>query len=137
MATRVDIQKITRQHAVVKAVAVTGGYANVDLGNLKYNDQTFDAANAKVDINGVYFCIDGSNHTHVYRNNNTVLLLNGSDNWNFSSSTGFAVNDYNSANISIFFGTGTNSSNGTVILSLSKTAGYIDPDRQILQQPDR
>lgn len=124
MATATILKK-TRQQAVVKTTGT--GLANISIHDVKYTDQTVDAANVKLNISHLYFCVTGT--TTVTRNGNVVITLTGEDNWNFAQETGFVLNDDNSANVSVNYGANT----GTVIVTFTKEAGYIDPEQQSLQ----
>lgn len=130
MAVRSTVIKNTRTQAVIKAVcAGTGGFANISLQSLKLADETIDFANVApvVNINAVYFSID-NDHVHIRRNGNSIMLLSGTENWKVASEMGFVDNEDNSANISIDFGA---SSNSTIYLSLTKAAGYQEPNTQV------
>jgi hypothetical protein len=121
------ILKKTRQHAVVELVGE--GASTIDLAaDLKMTDETFRGyANCNVHINGVMFTVSDTLPTTITRNSSNVLVLLGSDNWSFSQQMGFAVNQNNTSNISVTIpGMG-----GTVVLSLSKVAGYAEPEQQV------
>ncbi len=130
MATK-NIYKITRQQSVVGAIG--SGNTTISIYELAYSDQTVDAANVKVNITHAYFTLlNGA--ANVIRNGNVVLALTeGQESWRFSEEVGFNINKDVNANIFIDFGT----TYGTIILGLTKEAGYIDPDRQNLQPWER
>jgi hypothetical protein len=119
------ILKKVRQQAVVKLVG--DGTANVDLvADLKLSDETVsNVANIKVNINSVYFNAD-TGPILLKRNNSNVLVLFGSDNWFFTQTSGFSDTSNNSANVVVTIP----ASGGTVILGLTKEAGFAEPDQQ-------
>ena len=125
MAITKTILKKVRQQAIVKLVG--DGTANVDLiADLKLSDETVsNASNVKVNINSIYFNAD-TGPILVKRNNSNVMVLFGSDNWFFSQSTGFTDTSNNSANVVVTLP----ASGGTVILGLTKEAGFAEPDQQ-------
>lgn len=121
------ILKKTRQHAVVELVGE--GSSTIDLAaDLKLTDETFRGyANCNVHINGVMFTVSDTLPTTITRNSSNVLVLLGSDNWSFSQQMGFALTQNNTSNIAVTVpGMG-----GTVVLSLSKVAGYAEPEQQV------
>ena len=125
MAITKTILKKVRQQAVVKLVG--DGTANVDLiADLKLSDETVsNASNVKVNINSIYFNAD-TGPILVKRNNSNVMVLFGSDNWFFSQSSGFTDTSNNSANVVVTLP----ASGGTVILGLTKEAGFAEPEQQ-------
>jgi hypothetical protein len=122
-----NILKRTRQHVVVE---LTGeGSSTIALDNdLRLADETFRGyANCNVHINGVIFSVSDVLPTTITRNNSNVLVLLGSDDWAFSQHQGFALTQNNTSNIAVTIpGMG-----GTVILSLSKVAGFQEPEQQV------
>jgi hypothetical protein len=119
------ILKKVRQQAVVKLVG--DGTANVDLvADLKLSDETVsNVANIKVNINSVYFNAD-TGPILLKRNNSNVLVLFGSDNWFFTQTSGYSDTSNNSANVVVTIP----ASGGTVILGLTKEAGFAEPNQQ-------
>lgn len=117
--TRTILKKV-QQQAVVKFVG--DGQANIDLAELKTNDETFQGyANANVNINSVIWSIPDGTNTLIKRDGSNVLVLYGNDNWTFTQAYGFADTSNNTANINITLPTG----GGTLILGVTKTAGYV------------
>lgn len=138
----VTILKKTNRQAVVLATGTGTFFCNLT-SLLRQNyansntlvglvDQTFDSANAVCSITDVTFCVDGN--TSIVRNGTTYLTLSaGQSDFGFARDYGYVINpsvDQDSnANISINFGSNT----GTVILGLSKSVGFNEPDLQQLQ----
>lgn len=116
MAT-VNILKKTQQHAVV-AVLGTGS-DTISLADLAAPYEVVDRPNVKVNINTVMFSVTGT--TTIARNGSNVLVLtDGQETFKFSAEVGFTIDTQNNANIVVNKGT----ADGTVILGLSKVAGY-------------
>ena len=131
----VTILKNTRRQAIVKAIGPGTHFANLTaLLSSNINgavDQTFDSANANCRISDVIFTVDG-NVTIGRGGTVVVALTNGQGEIPLSQYYGANFDNVTStanSNIQINFGT----ANGTVILSLSKAEGFVDPDRQILE----
>lgn len=138
------ILKKTRRQAVVKAVGTGSFYAN--LTSLLHNssnttghivvDQYFSEANAECTINDIIYSVDGNADIVRVGNgiNNTVLTVTtGQQDLSFSQYYGFTLNENANANIRIDFG----ASNGSIILCLTKGAGFNDPNLQILEDYQR
>jgi hypothetical protein len=125
MAT-VSILKTIPQQAVVKVLG--SGSATIDLENLKTSNQTFDRGNVRVHINSIAFSVTGT--TIITRNSaNIFKLTEGQHTFEFSqqgSGTGFVLTEEANANIVVNFG----SNDGSVVMTLSKLSGYVDPDQQ-------
>jgi hypothetical protein len=137
--TAVTILKNTRRQAVVRAIGPGTRFAN--LTALLYSningavDQTFDRANANCRITDVIFSVDGN--VTIGRSGDVVIALTtGQGEFSLSQDFGTALDPIRTtanSNIQINFGT----ANGTVILSLSKSEGFNDPDRQNLEERER
>lgn len=115
MATTKVIKNVPLQ-TVVKILGP--GSATIDLEDLKTSTQDFDRGNAKVNINTIYYTANG--FITYTRNSNVILKTEGSDNWFFSAASGIVLDEENGSNITVTF----NNSDGSVILALSKIAGY-------------
>jgi hypothetical protein len=63
----------------------------------------------------------------VSRGGTNTLYLNGNDNWSLTQMFGFSDTSNANANITV-----TLPANSTIFLHLSKPAGFIDPNQQIL-----
>lgn len=127
------ILKKVRQQAVIQLVG--DGTANIDLNaDLCLADETFKGyANANVNINAVTFSTNETAPIIISRGGANVLILYGNDNWYFAQNQGFVLTQNNTSNITVTIPSAT----GTVILGLTKAAGYAEPDRQNLQPRDR
>lgn len=128
----VTVLKNTRRQAVVRAIGPGTHWAN--LSSLLFSnangavDQTLSVPDAVCTINDIIFTVSGT--TTIQRNSaNVYVLTAGQEHVSFSQLHGFTINDSANANISINFGT----SEGTVVLCLTKGAGFNDPDLQNLQ----
>jgi hypothetical protein len=115
-----------RQQAVVKFLGP--GSATLDLASLANLNQSanvaFDRANSKVSIQAMWSSANG--FVTVSRGSNTILKVSdGPMNWDFAQSMGVVDDDSTNANITVSF-----ANDGTVIMSLSKPAGYIYPNTQ-------
>lgn len=132
----VTVLKNTRRQAVVKAIGPGTFWAN-STAILYSNadgavDQVFSEPDAEFTINDIIFSVTGT--TTIQRNTaNIYVLTAGQGEVSFSQYYGFTLNESANANININFGT----SEGTVILCLTKGAGFIDPDRQNLEAYQR
>lgn len=127
------ILKNTRRQAAVK---ITGtGYGNVTYTDIKYSDQTIPsttAANLSWPITDIVY--DVGNSANITRNGNIVFAMNAGQNYvGLAKDVGVALDEAGNANVVVNLG----ATQGTVIIQFSKSAGFNDPDRQILQQPDR
>lgn len=137
--TAVTILKNTRRQAVVRAIGPGTRFAN--LTALLYSningvvDQTFDRANANCRITDIIFSVDGN--VTIGRNDSVILsLTSGQGDFSLSQDYGTTLDPIRTtanSNIQINFGT----TNGTIILSLTKAEGFIDPDLQGLEERQR
>ena len=127
------VLKNTRRQAAVK---ITGtGQANVFLANILYPGQF---ANNQSQGNVLWpitdIAYDVGNAASVNRNGNIIIAMNVGQNYiGFTKDMGVSLIDDANANVNVNMG----AASGTVILQFSKESGFVDPDRQILQQPDR
>jgi hypothetical protein len=124
--TKTVLKKV-RQQAVVSLVG--SGVMEIDLNaDLKLSDEVFRGyANTNVMINSAIFSTGNTiAPAMVSRGGSNVLLLFGNDNWSFSQLNGFTLTQNNTANISVTIP----DPGGTVILGLTKTTGYTEPDQQ-------
>jgi hypothetical protein len=124
------VLKKVRQQAVVKIVGnasagSSDGTANIGPLELKLTDETLDLPNVQMNITGIMWTTPGAFPIVITRNNSTVMILNGNDNWSTSQMFGFADTSNNSANITV-----TMPANSTIYLHISKPAGFIEPDQQ-------
>lgn len=115
--------KKVRQQAVIKFVGQ--GTSNVDLANLALADETFDRDNSRVTINTVFFSNAVPEPITVIRDGEVLLELHDTDQWALSAMHGIVEDTNASSNISVRI-----PANGTVILGLTKAAGYQPPDQQ-------
>lgn len=117
MAT-VNVLKKTPQHAVVSILGTGSG--TVSLNDLATSYEIVDRPNVKVNINTAMFSVTGT--TTISRNGTNVLVLtDGQETFKFSAEVGFSIDTENNANIVVNKG----AADGTVILGLSKVAGYV------------
>lgn len=139
MAEAIVLKK-TRRQAVVIAVGTGVYFANLTslLVNVQANSNTNGtvlqtlSSSAECTITDIIYSVDGT--TNINRNGNTVFkMAAGEDNFSFSQAHGFVLNDQANANIQINFG----SSNGSVILVLTKGPGFDEPNLQNLQDYQR
>lgn len=129
MSVTKSILNVKRQQATVKFVSDGGGTSNVALTEFAKADETTDFGNVAPEVNicHLYFTVDDV--TKVSRNNVVILSLVNEDNWNLSQEMGIVLSEENDSDIEIDFGT----ANGTVIITVTKAAGYKDPEQQSLQ----
>jgi hypothetical protein len=120
--TRTVLKK-TLQQAVVKFVG--DGMSNVTPQDLLTTNVTLDLPNVQMNITGMIWSTPGTVPIVVTRNNSTVMLLNGNDNWSLSQMFGFVDTSNNNANITVVM-----PANSTMYLHISKPAGFIEPDQQ-------
>ena len=120
--TRTVLKK-TLQQAVVKFVG--DGMSNVTPQDLLTTNVTLDLPNVQMNITGMIWSTPGTVPIVITRNNSTVMLLNGNDNWSLSQMFGFVDTSNNSASITV-----TMPANSTMYLHISKPAGFIEPDQQ-------
>jgi len=124
MATTRTILKKVRQQAVVKIIG--DGLANITSVDLAVADETVDQPNVQMNITGVMWSTPGSFPIVVSRNNTATLYLNGNDNWSMNQMMGFVDTSNNNSNITV-----TMPANSLVYFTISKPAGYIEPNQQI------
>ena len=120
--TRTVLKKQLQQ-AVVKFIG--DGISNVTPQDLLTTNVTLDLPNVQMNITGILWTSPGTVPIIVTRNNSTVMLLNGNDNWSLSQMFGFVDTSNNNANITV-----TMPANSTMYLHISKPAGFIEPDQQ-------
>lgn len=124
MPVTTTILKKVRQQATVKMIG--SGTATITYADLKMADDTIDAANIQMNITGMLWSTPGVTPIVITRNGTDVMYLNGIDNWSMSQTFGIADTSNNSANISI-----TLPANSMLYLTISKPAGFIEPNQQI------
>jgi hypothetical protein len=127
------VLKNTRGQAAVK---ITGtGQANVFLANILYPGQFANnqsAGNVLWPITDITY--DVGNAASVNRNGNIIFAMNAGQNYvGFTKDMGVSLIDDANANVNVNVG----AANGTVILQFSKESGFVDPDRQILEDRNR
>jgi hypothetical protein len=120
--TRTVLKK-TLQQAVVKFVG--DGMSNVTPQDLLTTNVTLDLPNVQMNITGMIWTSPGTVPIIITRNNSTVMMLNGNDNWSLSQMFGFVDTSNNNANITVVM-----PANSTMYLHISKPAGFIEPDQQ-------
>lgn len=123
MPVTTTILKKVRQQATVKMIG--SGTATITYADLKMADDTIDAANIQMNITGMLWSTPGVTPIVITRNSTDVMYLNGIDNWSMSQAFGISDTSNNSANISV-----TLPANSMVYLTISKPAGFIEPDQQ-------
>jgi hypothetical protein len=117
--------KKVRQQAVVKMVG--SGSSTITSLDLKLADETVDQPNVQMNITGMMWTTPGALPIVVSRNSSDILYLNGNDNWSLTQTFGFSDTSNTNANISVAL-----PANSTIYLHLSKPAGFIEPNQQIL-----
>ena len=127
------VLKNTRRQAAVK---ITGtGQANVFLANILYPGQYANnqsAGNVLWPITDIAY--DVGNAASVNRNSNIIIAMNVGQNYiGFTKDMGVSLIDDANANVNVNLG----AASGTVILQFSKESGFVDPDRQILEDRNR
>lgn len=135
MATTKYILKNTRRQAAAKVVSDGIGNSTITYTDVKYADQTIPLASA----GNLFWTIsdityDVSSFANIVRNGNVVFTMSaGQGSVSLSRDIGVVLDEQAHANVTIHTGSG----NSTVIVQFTKGSGFNDPDRQILQQPDR
>ena len=135
MATNKYILKNTRRQAAGKVVSDGIGNSTITYTDVKYADQTIPlttAGNLVWTISDIVY--DVANFANIVRNGNVVFTMSaGQGTVSLSRDLGVVLDEQAHANVTIHTGTG----NSSVILQFTKGEGFNDPNRQILQQPDR
>jgi hypothetical protein len=129
------ILKNTRRQAAAKVVSDAVNSITITYTDIKYADQTIpltSSGNLVWTISDIVY--DVANFANFTRNGNTVFTMSaGQGTVSLSRDLGVVLDEQAHANVTIHTGTG----NSSVILQFSKGEGFNDPNRQILQQPDR
>jgi len=129
------ILKNTRRQAAAKVVANDANSVIITYTDIKYADQTIPlttAGNLFWTISDITYDVQTS--AQILRNGNIVFTMSaGQGSVSLSRDLGVVFDEQAHANVTIQSGTG----NSSVILQFTKGSGFNDPDRQILQQPDR
>ena len=129
------ILKNTRRQAAVKVVSDAVNNITVTYTDVKYADQTIpltSSGNLFWTISDIVY--DVSNYANIVRNGNVVFTMSpGQSSVSLSRDLGVVLDEQAHANVTVHTGTG----NSSVILVFTKGSGFNDPDRQVLQQPDR
>jgi hypothetical protein len=135
MATSKYILKNTRRQAAAKVVSDGIGSNTISYTDIKYADQTIPlttSGNLFWTISDIVY--DVANFANIVRNGTVVFTMSaGQGTVSLSRDLGVVLDEQAHANVTIHTGTG----NSTVILQFTKGEGFNDPNRQILQQPDR
>jgi hypothetical protein len=135
MATNKYILKNTRRQAAAKVVSDGIGSTTITYTDVKYADQTIpltSAGNLFWTISDITY--DVTSFANIVRNGNVVFTMSaGQGTVSFSRDLGVVLDEQAHANVTIHTGSG----NSSVIVQFTKGSGFNDPDRQILQQPDR
>ena len=135
MATNKYILKNTRRQAAAKVVSDGIGNSTITYTDIKYSDQSIPLASA----GNLFWTIsdiayDVASFANIVRNGNVVFTMSaGQGSVSLSRDLGVVLDEQAHANVTIHTGSG----NSTVIVQFTKGSGFNDPDRQILQQPDR
>ena len=106
---------------------VGDGQATITSLDLKLSDDTLDQPNVQMNITGMMWTTPGPNPIVVSRDGTVVMYLNGNDNWTMNQMFGISDTANNSANISVAM-----PANSLIYFSISKPAGFIEPNQQIL-----
>jgi hypothetical protein len=117
------ILKKVRQQASVKLIG--DGQANITSFDLKLSDDTLDQANVRMNITGMMWTTPGPNPIVVSRDGTVVMYLNGNDNWSMTQMFGISDTANNNANIAVAM-----PANSLIYLTISKPAGFIEPNQQ-------
>jgi len=135
MAINKYILKNTRRQAAAKVVSDGIGNTTITYTDVKYADQTIpltSSGNLFWTISDIVY--DVANFANIVRNGNVVFTMSpGQGSVSLSRDLGVVLDEQAHANVTIHTGTG----NSSVIVQFTKGSGFNDPDRQILQQPDR
>ena len=135
MATTKYILKNTRRQAAAKVVSDGIGNATITYTDIKYADQSIpltSSGNLFWTISDITY--DVTSFANIVRNGNVVFTMSaGQGSVSFSRDLGVVLDEQAHANVTIHTGSG----NSSVIVQFTKGSGFNDPDRQILQQPDR
>jgi hypothetical protein len=131
---KTNLQNV-RQQSVIKLINEIGAaQANITLGELKLTDETLDQANSQVNIQAViYSATDASvgpiviARGHTSFNSGNVMFLHGSGSMNLAQEVGFHDRSNASSNITI-----TMPGQSMLYLVLGKSAGFLEPNQQIL-----
>jgi hypothetical protein len=116
MATVTVLKKTPSQ---VIASFVGTGAGTLNLADMAMPYEILDTGNAQVNINMVNFSVSGT--TTIDRGTTTVLVLTaGQDTMRLAPEMGCSIATANGANVIVDKGAAT----GTVIVSLSKVAGF-------------
>jgi hypothetical protein len=116
MATVTVLKKNPSQ--VIASFLGTGS-GTLELADMATDYEILDAPNAQVNINAVMFSVSGT--TTVKRNTTNVLTLtDGQDTLRFAAELGCSLSVGNGSNVVV----DTGAADGTVIVSLSKVAGF-------------
>ena len=129
------ILKNTRRQAAAKVVSDAVNNITITYTDIKYADQTIPlttAGNLTWTISDIVY--DVASYANIVRNGNVVFTMStGQGSVSLSRDLGVVLDEQSHANVTIHTGTG----NSTVIVQFTKGSGFNDPDRQVLQQPDR
>jgi hypothetical protein len=129
------ILKKTRRQAAVKVVGTDANSTTITYTDIQYSDQTIPlntAGNLFWTISDIAYDVQSS--AQIVRNGNIVFTMSaGQGTLSLSRDLGVVFDEQSHANVIINTGTG----NSSVVVQFTKGAGFNDPDRQILQQPDR
>lgn len=117
--------KKVRQQAIVKMVG--NGSSTITSLDLKLTDETVDQPNVQMNIAGMMWSAPDALPIVVSRGGSDTMYLNGNDNWSLTQMFGFSDTSNTNSNITV-----TLPANSTIYLHLSKPAGFIEPNQQIL-----
>jgi hypothetical protein len=135
MAISKYILKKTRRQAAAKVVGTDANSTIITYTDIQYADQTIPlttAGNLIWTISDIAY--DVQNSAQIVRNGNIIFTMSaGQGLINFASAMGVVLDEQSHANVTINTGAG----NSSIVLQFTKGSGFNDPDRQVLQQPDR
>ena len=139
----VTILKNTPRQAIVRAIGNGSFFCNLSslLSTVKANSnvqygsvlQTLDLPNASATITDIIYSVAGGTpliqRGNGLSNANVFHIAGGDGDLRFSQEYGFVLSESANANIVINF----NSAIGTIILGISKSAGFNEPNLQTLE----
>lgn len=131
MAVTKFLIKNTPRQAVV-AIQGNDGQAVINPWELAYAGQTIDQPNVNLMITSLHYQV--GSFANIVRSGNVVInLVAGYDTVKFAEDLGFPIGLYPNANITVNVGGGNNS----IFIQMTKSEGFNEVNRQILQPKDR
>jgi hypothetical protein len=132
--TKTSLQNV-RQQSVIKLINEVGAAtANITLLELKKDDETLDQANSQVNIQTVIFSASDSAAGPIVISRGptpfssaNVMFLHGQGSMELDQGAGFHDQSNASANITV-----TMPGQSMLYIVLGKSAGYLEPNQQIV-----